>query len=146
MKFNPANREQRRKYVEGTATFGLLLICVALAAPFADFSDIDSLAIFKWIYSAGALVYTVARVADANDPADSTRVRRLRRMEFWGGMAFIAGAAFWFYTEQRLPANAGPLAVLRNTVAFTLAGAFIQIIASWLIVAAVRKEGGGKKQ
>lgn len=141
-KNNPTRQvtAKTRRLAEGTATFGLLLLCVALVAPFAITSQLEALAVYKWIYAAGALIYTVARMVGVNDPADSLRVRRLRRMEFWAGMAFMVGACFWFYTEQRLPPMAGPLAVLRTTIMFTLAGALIQIIASWMIVARKAKE------
>lgn len=130
--------------MESAATFGLLLVCVALVAPFAGFGEMKILSIFKWVYSAGALIYTIARVVNVNDPADSIRLRRLRRLEFWAGMAFIMAAAFWFYEERHLGPFAGPLAVMRNTIMFTLAGAAIQVIASWMIVSRTKKEQGGK--
>lgn len=136
--------EKRRKMAESTATFGLLLICVALISPFTGFGNMAILSIFKWVYSVGALVYVVARVINVNDPADSMRLRRLRRMEFWAGMAFIMAAAFWFYEEKHLGPYAGPLAVMRNTILFTLVGAAIQVIASWLIVSRTKKEQGKK--
>ena len=66
--------EKRRKAMEGTATFGLLLICVALVAPFVSPGDFSILRAFKWVYSAGALVYVIARVVGARDPRDSARV------------------------------------------------------------------------
>lgn len=134
------NIEKRRKLIESTATFGLILICVALIAPFAGTSDLEMLKTFKWIYCAGALIYVVARVVNAMDPSDSLRMRRLRRLEFWAGVAFIAGGAFWFYQEGHLGEYAGVLAVMRDTIMFTLAGALIQIIASWLIVSQAKKE------
>lgn len=134
--------EKRRKMVESTATFGLLLVCIALVSPFVGFGNMKILSIFKWLYSAGALIYTVARVVDVNDPSDSMRLRRLRRLEFWAGVAFIMAAAFWFYEERHLGPYAGPLAVMRNTIMFTLAGAAIQVIASWMIVAHTKKEQG----
>lgn len=132
--------EKRRKMVESTATFGLLLVCVALVSPFAGLGNMGILKIFKWVYAAGALVYVVARVVNVNDPADSMRLRRLRRMEFWAGVAFMLAAAFWFYEERHLGPFAGPLAVMRNTILFTLVGAAIQVIASWLIVSRTKKE------
>ena len=138
------NRVKLRKRVEATATFGLLLICVALIAPFTNPADLMFLQKFKWVYCAGALIYIVARVVNVNDPADSTRLRRLRRMEFWAGAAFIIGGAFWFYQETHLGAYAGVLAVMRDTIMFTLAGALIQVIASWLIVSQSKKDS--KKQ
>lgn len=137
--------EKRRKAVESTATFGLLLICVALVVPFASGAESAMLKAFKWVYAAGALIYIIARVVGCKDPRDSRKVLRLRRMEFWAGVAFVVAAAFWFVMDARLQQNPymGFLAVMRDTIAFTLAGAFIQIIASWLIVARVKKEQKG---
>lgn len=132
--------EKRRKVVEAIATSGLLLICAALVAPFANPSDLDMLRVFKWIYSAGALIFIVARMVNINGPEDSMRLRRLRRMEFWAGVAFVMAAAFWFYSESHLGQYAGVLAVMRNTIMFTLVGALIQIISSWLITSRARKE------
>ncbi len=139
---NSVSLDKRRKIVEGTSTFGLLLICVALVAPFASPGDYALLSAFKWIYAAGAFVYVVARVVGVRDPRDSVRVRRLRRMEFWAGVAFMMGGVFWFVQEERLGEIGGLLAMMRETVMFTLAGALIQIIASWMIVSRTRKESG----
>lgn len=134
------NIEKRRKLIESAATFGLILICVALVAPFVSPSDLEILKSFKWIYCVGALIYVVARVVNSTDPSGSMRMRRLRRLEFWAGVAFIVGGAFWFYQEGHLGEYAGVLAVMRDTIMFTLAGALIQIIASWLIVSQAKKE------
>lgn len=131
--------------VEGVATFGLLLICVSLVIPFFSPSDFALVKVLKWVYSAGALIYVIARVIGARAPGESVRLRRLLRMEFWGGVAFMVGAAFWFYSESHLGPYAGMLALLRQTILFTLVGAAIQVIASWLIVSCQRKEKGAGK-
>lgn len=137
----PADLEKRRKYVELGAAAGLLLVLAAMMAPFLGGLAGCSLMWAKWVYAVGALVYTVSRVIDVNAPGDSLRLRRLRRLEFWAGMCFIIGGAFWFYKEQYyMGLYAGPLAVMRQTVAFTMAGAVIQIIASWLIAFRMKKE------
>lgn len=132
--------EKRRKQVEGVATFGLLLICVALVAPFTSPADPHILSIFRWIYGAGAIIYLIARVVDISDPQDSVRLKRLRRIEFWAGVAFAMATGFWFYGQHHLGEYAGALAVLQNTILFTLVGALIQIIASWLIYSQTKKE------
>lgn len=145
LKFKTDNIERRRKLAESTATFGLLLICVALVVPFASPTDLAFVGIFKWVYSAGALIFTIARIVGVNDPSDSRRLRRLRRLEFWAGVAFIFGAAFWFYKDSHLSSlgqYVGVLAILRDTIMLTLAGALIQIIASWMIVSVAKKEKG----
>lgn len=140
------NLESVRKYVEATATFGLLLVLAAMITPFTQGMAASSLSWARWVYAAGALIYTVARVVNVNDPADSLRLRRLRRLEFWAGMCFIVGAAFWFYRMQYFASmSAGTLAVMQQTVAFTMAGAVIQIIASWMIASRMKKENSDKQ-
>lgn len=137
--------EKKGKLVEGVATFGLLLICVSLVLPFFSPSDFTLVKVLKWVYSAGALIYVIARVIGAKAPGESVRLRRLLRMEFWAGVAFMVGAAFWFYSESHLGPYAGMLALLRQTILFTLVGAALQVIASWLIVSCQRKEKGAGK-
>ena len=139
-----ASLEKRRKYAELGANIGLLLVLAAMIAPFMEAFVGHSMMWAKWMYAAGALIYTGARVVDVNAPADSLRLRRLRRLEFWAGVCFIVGGAFWFYKLRYYSGmSAGPLAVMRQTVAFTMAGAVIQIVASWLIAFRMKKESNG---
>ena len=145
-KLTGAELEKRRKQVEGTATFGLILICVALVAPFTSPTSMEYLNVFRWIYGSGALIYLVARLVDISDPKDSPRLKRLRRMEFWAGVSFGLATAFWFIGQHRLGEYAGALAVLQNTIMFTLVGALIQIVASWLIYSQTKKEIRGGKE
>ena len=141
-KLSGAELEKRRKQVEGSATFGLILICVALVAPFTSPANVEYLKVFKWIYGSGALIYLVARLVDISDPKDSPRLKRLRRMEFWAGVAFGIGVAFWFIGEHKYHNDPyiGALAVLWNTIMFTLIGALIQIVASWMIYSQTKKD------
>lgn len=143
---------RKRKAVEGMATFGLILVAVGLAAPFTDLTSAAFLRGFKWVYGAGALIFTIARIVGATDPADSMRVRRLRRMEFWAGIAFCIALFFWFYNEHRfadyLAWDSGTTACLRETIYFTLVGAIIQVLASISITRRQKKEAdtpSGKK-
>lgn len=139
-----AERESRRRKMEGVATFGLLLVAVAMLGPFmmGIGQGIDRMNLYKWIYAAGALIYTFARLVSVNDPDDSLRLRRLRRLEFWAGMAFCIGAFFWFYNERKFAGMpyVGPMAILKDVVAFSLAGAVIQVVASWMIAYRQQKE------
>lgn len=132
--------EKRRKQVEAIATFGLILICVALVAPFTSPTSMEYLDVFRWIYGSGAVIYLIARMVDISDPKESLRLKRLRRMEFWAGISFGLATAFWFIGQHRLGPYAGALAILQNTIMFTLVGALIQIIASWLIYSRTKKE------
>lgn len=140
---SPAQIEKRRKQMEATATLGLLLVAVAMLGPFMNLGgSADWIGIYKWVYAAGALVFTFARLVSVNDPRDSLRLRRLRRLEFWAGMAFCIGAFFWFYNERKFAdfPFVGVLAILKDTVMFSLAGAVIQVIASWMISFRQQKE------
>lgn len=141
-KLTGAALEKRRKQVEGIATFGLILICVALVAPFTDPLNNDYLKVFRWIYGSGAIIYIIARVVDISDPKDSQRLKRLRRMELWAGVSFGLATAFWFIGQHRFHDDKfiGSLAILQNTIMFTLVGALIQIVASWLIYSQTKKE------
>lgn len=146
----PEQAENRRKKMETTATFGLLLIAVAMLGPFMSFGEggFDWMQVYKWIYAAGALIYTFARLVSVSDPRDSLRLRRLRRLEFWAGMAFCIGGFFWFYNEQKYSGSpfVGPLTILKDVVAFSLAGAVIQVVASWMISFRQQKERKEREQ
>ena len=75
--------------------------------------------IFKWVYAAGAVAFTTARAAVANDPSESTFV--------YGGCAVLNSGPEWlsrsavrsrFYNESRFSASptVGVLAILRETI------------------------------
>lgn len=146
-KLTGAALEKRRKQVEGTATFGLILICVALVSPLTSPANPEYLSVFRWIYGAGTIIYLIARLVDISDPMDSPRLKRLRRMEFWAGVSFGLATAFWFIGQHRYHNDpyVGALAVLWNTIMFTLIGALIQIAAVWLIYSQTKKEIKNRK-
>lgn len=143
-KTSNVNIEKRRKQVEAVSTVGLILLAAGLVAPFVSLENETLAAVFKWIFAAGALIYTVARMINVSSPGESSRLRRLRRLEMWAGFAFCAGAFFWFYNAARLNIPVLTLGVLNDTIMFTLAGAVIQIIASWMISAQARKDAAAK--
>lgn len=135
---------RRRRMVEIAATFGLTLVAVGLLVPFATIENMRLAFAMRITYAVGALIYTVARMVNVNEPGDSARLRRLRRMEMWAGFCFIAGGAFWFYNAHRFSFIPFSLPVMRDTVAFTMAGAVIQVTASWMITSRMKKESQGK--
>lgn len=145
-KRNPEKLEGLRKVVEGCSTFGLLLVAAGLVAPFANIESAALATAVKWIYAAGALIFTIARMVNVNDPEDSARLRRLRRMEMWAGFCFCIGAAFWIYNATRWPGTGFTLPMLRDTIGFTLAGAAIQVIASWMISSLAAKEARQRRE
>lgn len=137
---SPLALDKRRKAVEAWATVGLLLIAAGLVAPFVASESLTYALVFRIIFSVGAVTYLIARSVPVNAEKDSRRLRSLRRMEFWAGVAFLIGAALWWWNASRYPYTPYVLAVLRDTVAFTLAGAIVQIIASWMISSRMRRE------
>ncbi len=138
--FDPVALERRRKMVEICSTTGLILVAVGMLVPFAAIDNSVLIMAMKIVYAIGALIYTIARMINVNAPSDSLKLRRLRRMEMWGGFCFILGSFFWFYNSARYPMITFSLAIMRDTVAFTMAGAIIQIVASWMITSRMKKE------
>lgn len=134
----------KRKMVEIAATFGLTLVAVGMLVPFAAIENASLALAMRIIYATGALIFTVARMVNVNAPGDSARLRRLRRMEMWAGFCFIVGGAFWFYNAYRFSYIPFTLPMMRDTVAFTMAGAVIQVTASWMITSRMKKESKGK--
>lgn len=138
--------EARRRKLEACASVGLLIVAVGLAIPFFNLTSNGPISWCRWIYAAGALLYLLARIFVGNDPNESLRIRRLRRIEVWAGIAFAVGAGFWFYNFSRfgyLFLLGGALAIIRDTVMFTLVGAALQLIASWMIYFRQKKEQRG---
>lgn len=134
------HRDIRRiKITEILANVGLVVVALSLFAPLINLSTVAWLPMLKWVFAAGAVLYTIARALGVVVPGESMRLRRMRRMEVWGGICICAGAFFWFWNEGRLGPYAGPLALLRDTILFSLAGAVIEVIAAWTIYAAQKK-------
>lgn len=144
---SPAEIESLRRKVESTATFGMLLVAVGLVLPFINlFSDTWS-EVGRWIYVVGAVIFVIARMVKVDAPEDTIRIRRLIRLEFWAGVAFLIGAGLWFYKAIKYGgiAAGASFVIMKDTVLFTLVGAGIQLIASWMIYFA-RKKISGKKE
>lgn len=128
------------KTSETTAGIGLVVILVSLVLPLINLIEGNLMDAAKWSFAAGALIFVISRGIGAMSRQGTLRMRRLRRMEFWAGAAFVIASAFWFYNLQHLGPYAGVLAILRETIVFSLAGAAIQIAAALLIVRAAKKE------
>lgn len=133
-------RRRVRRAMEPLATFGLILVAAGLVAPFASFDNTVVTVIFKWVFAAGAVIFTAARLVGSFGRDGSFRVRRLRRMETWAGFAFCFGAFFWFYNTEKIDSDVLTFRMLNETIIFTLAGALIQIVSSWMLSSALRKE------
>lgn len=123
---------QPRKAWVVIATIGLLLVAVGTVMPILSSrqSAFDMIApTFKYIYSAGALMLLVSRLMTPYK-GSSTRVRRLYRLESWSALFFCVGAFFLFYSPT----------TVRDWLAFTLAGAAIQIYSSIMVPRTIKKE------
>jgi hypothetical protein len=140
--YTPALREKRarmRRAMESTATFGLLIVAVAMVAPFAGLVSPAWLTAFKWMFASGALIYLAARIVASVGRDESVKVRRLRRLEVWAGLCLAVAAFFWFFNTRGFH-GMPTFHMLNETVVFTLAGAVIQVIASWMLSSALAKE------
>lgn len=137
---SPELLKRRLRVSELLASCGMILIAVSLLIPLLNMLDFELLKLFCWVFAVGAAMFWAGRCVTMNLPGESLRMRRLRRMEFWAGACFAVAAFFWFWNQQKAPATAGPLFVLRDTILFSLAGAAIQLISAWMIYFTARKE------
>ncbi len=144
----PAQIEALRRKVETTATFGMLMVAVGMGLPFIDLFSVAWSEAGRWVYVVGAVIYTIARMVKVDDPDDTMRIRRLIRLEFWAGVAFLIGAGLWFYKAIKFAgiAQAASFVIMKDTVLFTLVGAAIQLIASWMIYYARKRNGNLEKK
>lgn len=105
------------------APIGLLLVLIATAAVFFLRDAAWAQQVYPYVYSAGAVVVVASRLVTPH--TDDFRLRRLYRLEMWIGIIFCVAAFFLFY----------PGASLRDWLAFTLAGACLQVYTSLAIPA-----------
>lgn len=99
-------------------SFGLILIAVGVVIPIIS-GGFPENSLYKWLYSAGAVVCLLATLFTPSLPKDAPlRERRWSRIEGWSSIFFCVGAFFMWY----------PGAAPRDWLAFTLAGAVIRII------------------
>lgn len=108
---------------------GLVLVMAGTAMPLLKL-DSD---IYKYIFCIGAVSVVAGRMFMPYK-GSSIRVKRLCRLEIWSGIFFCA-AVFFMWWE-----NAG----FTDWIAFTLAGAAIQIYTSIMIPRTVRREQTAK--
>ena len=116
------------------APIGLLLVLFATAVPFFLHSQAWAMASYRYIFGPGAVTVFVARIF-AQSKVGDLRLRRLYRLEVWIGIIFMVATFFLFY----------PGAELRDWMAFTLAGAALQVYTSLAIPARKKKLSNGKE-
>ena len=101
------------------APVALLLILLATLVPFFLAGNAAAMATYPYVFSAGALVLLVIRLFTPYR-GDNLRQKRWYRIQAWSAVFFCVGAFFLFYAQGQL----------RDWLAFTLAGAVIQVITS----------------
>lgn len=117
-------------------TIGLLLIAAGTILPILNGRETlyrDMAPTFKYIYSAGALLLLVSRLFNTYK-GKILRLKRLHRIEMWSALFFCVAAFFLFYETD----------TTRNWLAFTLAGAAIQVYSSFMIPRTMRKALDGE--
>ena len=121
---DPVTGRQPRQWTLWGMTVGLLLIVAATLMPLLGYT-----AIFRWIYLSGAVLLLIARIF-APYTGSVLRIKRLYRMESWSALFFCVATFFMFYQPG----------IMRDWLAFTMAGGAVQVYTSLMIPRAVAKE------
>lgn len=110
------------------APIGLLLILLATTAPFFFKFETWAQTAYPFVYLAGAVVLLAARLFNRRHTTDM-RLQGLYRMETWSPILFMAAIAMRFLNTNDL----------RDWIAFTMAGAVLQVFTSLAIPAREKK-------
>ena len=110
--------------MDGLASLGLILFMFALTIP--RWQPVE---VYRWIAAAGALILLVARIFTRPEVEGDLKLTRLMRIQLWSAIFFCAACVFLFV----------PGGTIRDFIAFTMAGAAIQIYTSIAIPARLRK-------
>ena len=110
------NENTKAKVANTLAPIGLLLVLLATVAPFFLMNTAWAQAAYPYVYSVGAVIVLIARILGPKNSKDF-KLKRLKRLEVWEGIIFCVAAVFLFV----------PGSTLRDWIAFTLAGAILQI-------------------
>lgn len=120
-----------RRIVTVMATLGLLGIVAGTLIPLLFGANGQYLTLpqtYKFIFGAGALLLLAARIMNRYTGC-VLRVKRMFRIETWSAVFFCVATFFLFYEPYSS----------RNWLAFTLAGAVLQVITSIMIPRLMRK-------
>ena len=111
---------------------GLLAIVIATALPLLMIEG----PLFRYIYTAGAAIALIGKIAAPGYKGTIVRVVRLTRIDFWSIIAFCVAAFFIWYNPLQN----------RDWLAFTLAGGVLQIYASLMINFTLKREQAARQQ
>lgn len=107
---------------------GLLMVAAGVMMPIFSGNFLSDT--FRYVYAAGAALTLIARLFQAAPPAGlPVRIKRLLRLESWSAIFFCVGAFFAFYNRYEM----------RDWLAFTLAGAAVQIFCTIALSITTRK-------
>lgn len=104
------------------APVGLLLVLLATAVPFFLMHNTTAIEAYPFVYGAGALILLAARLMSHYE-VDDMRLKRLYRLERWSPILFLVGLAILFFQPD----------TLRDWLAFTMAGAAVQVYTGFAI-------------
>lgn len=110
----------------GCITIGMLMIAAGIVIPIVQGSIKSD--VFRYIYASGALILLVGRLFSSYD-GSNLRLKRLYRLETWSSVFFCVAAFFLFFDKS----------MLRDPLAFTLAGGLIQAYTSIMIPRQMQK-------
>lgn len=108
-----------KKFAPIMLIIGLVTIAVGVLIPIMTNNPFGMA--FRYVFAAGAALTIIARFLEPSAPAGTPiRIKRLMRMESWSSLLFCVAAFFAFYSAP----------TIRDWLAFTLAGAALQIYSS----------------
>ena len=112
-------------------SLGLLIVAIAVMFPIIN-GAFPTSPLYKYIYSAGALICLLASLFNKLPEGTDLRDKRWARIESWSSIFFCVAAFFLWY----------PGSAPRDWLAFTLAGAVIRII---VFVRTIRRDVKAQK-
>lgn len=115
---------QPNKYMLWLITVSMLLIAMGALLPLLNLGN----DVYKYVFSVGAVGMLVGRLFSPYK-GNVLRVKRLYRIEAWSAIFFCVAVFFMFYKD------ASPT----DWIAFTLAGAVLQIYTSIMIPRTITK-------
>lgn len=115
---------QPNKYMLWLITVSMLLIAMGALLPLLNLGN----DVYKYVFSVGAIGMLVGRLFSPYK-GNVLRVKRLYRIEAWSAIFFCVAVFFMFYKD------ASPT----DWIAFTLAGAVLQIYTSIMIPRTITK-------
>ena len=127
-------KNNKARSLDKWAPIGLLAIAAATVVPLLSGPAAQTAVWYRYLFGAGALWLLICRLFSRYNDNDD-RLKRLRRIESWSAIFFCAATFFLLW----------PDAAMRDWLAFTLAGAAIQIYTSLAIPARQKKIASGVK-